>query len=902
MKYVSYYRMLTGDREEFSHDLCDQRKIVYDFLQPEDELLNEFIEICPYSDGDGDRPILAGALVIAKLKGAIFIVASLNRLSRFTYLISVLMKSKIKIVFCDLPNTSAFTVRMHAGIAQYGVQNAHKGFSAAMGHLGAGITEGFGLRILENVALTEVNHPKHVHLTKNQTDEFAMEIMHIIKNILRHNFSRMGIANSLNTCGIKTSCDNQWTPKTVKNLLLHYYSIIPSQESIPHREGYTMSHFLPSILPGFFSLPPPLLYNTRDTSSILLPQFDSTSVNYVSYYRISTRHQEQTGYGLDDQRKKVRDFLKPNDNLLDEFTEVESGCNDDRPILDEALKIARLKNATLIVSKLDRLARSTSLINKLQKTNVKFVICELPHATPLTIHMLSSVAEYEADLIRQRIRDALAQAKLRGVKLGSPENLRTTQADRMKGVQTMKRKADMFAMEMIPSIMDIKSEGIKSYSGIAKELDRLKFATARGGKWTGTTVKNVMKRYDLLMNSSKPPSEWLVQPINKQTRTMLIKAGMSRTKSKGVVLGISQHLINTSADHTKGVQTMKCNADEFAMEIIPSILKIKSEGIESYSGIARELNRLKLSTARFKKWTGTTVKNVMKRYDLLMNSSKPPSEWLVQPINKQTLIKAGMARAKSKGVVLGNSQNLINTPANRQKATRAIKAKADDFVIYMIPIINNVRQAGQHSYAGIARELNLRGLKSSRGREWTRKAVRNLLKRYDNIISSSSNPNLIISSNTTQSKILPSNHILLPPPIPDTVSHPNVSQILPEANISLPPSLVLDYISSDNTSSILPTPFLISEPFSSLNTSSILPDFNISPSPPIISTNITSPILPNRSLPPILPDSTLPPILTDFTLPPIFHDSILSPILPDSILPPILPDSTLPPPILDPIT
>ena len=517
-------------------------------------------------------------------------------------------------------------------------------------------------------------------------------------------------------------------------------------------------------------------------------------MNYVSYCRVSTKAQAESRYGLDDQRKKIRDFLQPDDNLLNEFTEIASGGKDDRPILNEALRIAKLKNATLIVSKLDRLSRSTPFINKLQNTNVKFLICNMPHAETFTIHVLAGVAELELKQIRERIKAALAQAKLRGVKLGNPENLRTTQADRMKGIQTMKRKADEFAMEMISSILEIKKEGIESYSGIARKLTERNVRTARGGKWTGTTVKNVMKRYDLKKNSSKPPSEWLVQPINKQTRTMLIKAGM--------------------------------------------------------------------------------------------------------------------AQAKSKGVEPGNPQNLINTPANRQKATRAIKAKADDFVIYMIPIINNVRQAGQHSYAGIARELNLRGLKSSRGREWTRKAVRNLLKRYDNIISSSSNPNLIISSNTTQSKILPSNHILPPPPISNTLSHPNVSQILPEANISPPPSLVLDYISPDNSSPILPAfdisppPPLISNYPSSPNALQILPEASISPPPPIIdyhSPDNSSLILPtfDISLPlPLISDqlSNSSQILPNFNIsPPPLIDSITSSniklsLLPNYNLPPIFSD------------
>ena len=100
--------------------------------------------------------------------------------------------------------------------------------------------------------------------------------------------------------------------------------------------------------------------------------------------------------------------------IVAEFQEIESGKKNDRPQIAAALAACRLHHATLVIAKLDRLARNVHFISSLMESGVDFVACDNPHATRLTIHILAAVAEHEREMISQRTIAALAAAKARG--------------------------------------------------------------------------------------------------------------------------------------------------------------------------------------------------------------------------------------------------------------------------------------------------------------------------------------------------------------------------------------------------------------------------------------------------------------------------------------------------------
>ena len=218
---------------------------------------------------------------------------------------------------------------------------------------------------------------------------------------------------------------------------------------------------------------------------------NSTPHLYVSYLRVSTTKQGESGLGLEAQREAIETFLNGNCwELLAEFVEIESGSKADRPELAQALAACKKHKAVLVIAKLDRLARNVAFIANLMDSGVEFIAVDQPHANKLTLHILSAVAEHERDLISQRTREALQAAKARGVKLGCPNPAKGSQI----GNAAQKARADRFAENVAPIIREIQQAGITTQQGLADALNARGVRAARGGAWHVSSVRNVMGR------------------------------------------------------------------------------------------------------------------------------------------------------------------------------------------------------------------------------------------------------------------------------------------------------------------------------------------------------------------------------------------------------------------------
>ena len=207
--------------------------------------------------------------------------------------------------------------------------------------------------------------------------------------------------------------------------------------------------------------------------------------DFVAYYRVSTDRQGASGLGLEAQRRAVADFAAGRGGILAEFTEVESGRKNDRPELRAALAACQRSRAVLVIAKLDRLARNVAFIANLMESGVEFIAVDMPSANRLTLHILAAVAEHEREMISERTRAALAEARARGVKLGNPTpNLPAATAARL--ARMAKARATV-----APLIERLRGQGL-SLRAIAADLNERRIPTATGRQWHASSVRNVL--------------------------------------------------------------------------------------------------------------------------------------------------------------------------------------------------------------------------------------------------------------------------------------------------------------------------------------------------------------------------------------------------------------------------
>ena len=221
---------------------------------------------------------------------------------------------------------------------------------------------------------------------------------------------------------------------------------------------------------------------------------------FIAYYRVSTARQGQSGLGLEAQRTAVVDWLNGGSHeLIAEFTEVETGTSKRlRPELAAAIAEAKKAGATLVIAKLDRLARNVAFVSKLMETKVEFVAVDMPTANRLTIHIIAAMAEHEAEMISARTKAALRAAKARGTLLGSanPKIRQHAVPGLARAAVASTARADQRADDLVPLVDGIRRAGATTLQSIADALNARGIPTARGGQWYPMTVKNAVRRAD----------------------------------------------------------------------------------------------------------------------------------------------------------------------------------------------------------------------------------------------------------------------------------------------------------------------------------------------------------------------------------------------------------------------
>lgn len=211
-------------------------------------------------------------------------------------------------------------------------------------------------------------------------------------------------------------------------------------------------------------------------------------MKFIVYYRVSTQRQGQSGLGLEAQQHACAHY-----DIVAEYTEVESGKKSNRPELAKALAHAKKIGATLLIAKLDRLARDARFALELMDSGVLFKFADMPdidNSTPqgrFFITQFAAMAELEAAIISERTKAALAAAKRRGVKLGSPD---PAKGGSVTGKQRASATAQV-ALQAMPIINALRKAG-QSLRAIASALNDAQIPTAMGGQWHASSVRNLI--------------------------------------------------------------------------------------------------------------------------------------------------------------------------------------------------------------------------------------------------------------------------------------------------------------------------------------------------------------------------------------------------------------------------
>jgi DNA invertase Pin-like site-specific DNA recombinase len=236
------------------------------------------------------------------------------------------------------------------------------------------------------------------------------------------------------------------------------------------------------------------------------PKIGLSGRDFVAYYRVSTAQQGASGLGLDAQRNAVQNYLRAagaDARLLGEYTEVESGkSHKNRPQLAAAIAQSKRTGATLVIAKLDRLARNVHFISGLMEAASDFVAVDMPSANKLTLHIMAAMAEQEREMTSSRTKAGLDAAKREIEEKGFRISRRSGQAyskhgnpkwaESIERARAARAKPGARPTEVQSILSGYKKDAL-SLRKMAGRLNGLGLSTPSGADWHPSSVRSALQ-------------------------------------------------------------------------------------------------------------------------------------------------------------------------------------------------------------------------------------------------------------------------------------------------------------------------------------------------------------------------------------------------------------------------
>lgn len=226
---------------------------------------------------------------------------------------------------------------------------------------------------------------------------------------------------------------------------------------------------------------------------------------YVIYTRVSTRKQGESGLGLDAQTDICKNYISSvNGEIVGEYRDVLSGTIRTRPGLLQAVEHCKAHKATLVIAKLDRLARDVEFTFHIANMGISIHFCDMPEINTMLLGIFATVAQYERELTSKRTKDALKAKKASGAHLGNNKGADLSAATTASAEARRKAAQDDRNNKQIWAILTANgTPSLKDFNRLSEQLNAMEIKTSTGLEFTPARARSAYYNLKNIFGNNK---------------------------------------------------------------------------------------------------------------------------------------------------------------------------------------------------------------------------------------------------------------------------------------------------------------------------------------------------------------------------------------------------------------